>query len=32
MNTCVFEAQSGFTDEWKLTIGKTGIMIGAIKL
>jgi hypothetical protein len=23
MNTCVFDAQSGFADEWKLTRGKT---------
>jgi hypothetical protein len=31
MNTCVFEAFSGFTNELQL-IGKTGAMIGAIKL
>jgi hypothetical protein len=32
MNTCVFEAQSGFADEWKLIRGKTETIIGAIKL
>jgi hypothetical protein len=32
MNTCVFEAYSGFTDELQRTIGKTGTVIGVISL
>jgi hypothetical protein len=29
-SACVFEAYSGFTDEWKLAIEKTGTVIVAI--
>jgi hypothetical protein len=32
MNTCVFEAYGGFTDELQLAIGKTGTVIGVISL
>jgi hypothetical protein len=32
MNTCVFEAYSGFTNELQLAIGKTGVIIGVISL
>jgi hypothetical protein len=32
MNTCVFEAYSGFTNELQLAIGKTGTGIGVILL
>jgi hypothetical protein len=32
MNTCVFEAYSGSTDELQLAIGKTGTIIGVISL
>jgi hypothetical protein len=32
MNTSVFEAYSGFTDELQLAIEKTGTVIGVISL
>jgi hypothetical protein len=32
MNTSVFEANSGFTDELQLATGKTGTGIGVISL
>jgi hypothetical protein len=32
MNTCVFEAYSGFTNESQLAKRKTGIIIGVISL
>jgi hypothetical protein len=32
MNTCVFEAYSGFTNELQLATGKTGTGIGVIFL